>query len=78
MRFLTVGLLCGALLMSGCTRQQVNEVSVFEYRSGDDAGMLVLKTAGNIFPWVGEFLVLLILAAPELALEALIAYANSR
>jgi len=78
MRVFTIGLLCGVLLMSGCTRQQVNEVSVIEYDAGDDAAMMALKTAGNVVPWMGEFLVILLAAAPELALRALEAYVNSR
>ena len=78
MRVLTVGVLCGCLFLSGCTRQQMNEVSVIEYEAGDDAALMALKTAGNFVPWIGEFVVILIAAAPELALRALEAYVNSR
>jgi len=77
MRLLTIGLLCGALLMSGCSRQQVNEVSVFEYEAGDEVPMMVLKTSGNVIPWVVGFVVLAIAAAPEAAIQALAATAAS-
>jgi hypothetical protein len=53
MRVLASGLLCGCLLMSGCTRQQVNSVSVFDYEKADEAGDVALKTMGNLVPWVG-------------------------
>jgi len=78
MRIFMAGVLCGCLLLSGCSRQKVNEVSVFEYESGDDALMTTLKTSGNVVPWIVEFVCLSIAAAPELALQALVAYANSR
>ena len=58
MRLLAIGLLSGALLTSGCTRQEVNEYSVFEYRSSDDTCDVALKTSGNLLPWVGEGVVL--------------------
>ena len=54
MRVLTVGLLCGLLLISGCTRQQVNQYSVIAYDEGDEAETVALKTAGNLVPWAAE------------------------
>jgi len=78
MRVLTVGVLCGCLLLSGCSRQKVNEVSVFEYKSGDDALMTALKTSGNVVPWVAGFVFLVIVAAPGAALQAAVAASNSR
>ena len=70
MRVLTVGVLCGVLLLSGCTRRQVNEVSVFEYEAGDNAFLVMLKTTGNIVPWVGGVAVLAVMAAPQVVLQA--------
>jgi hypothetical protein len=58
MRALTIAVLCGCLLMSGCKRQEVNSLSVFEYKSSDDACMIALKTSGNFIPWVGEAVIL--------------------
>ena len=52
MRALTTGVLCGVLLISGCTRQEINSVSSIQYQESDEAGEIVLKTAGNIPPWV--------------------------
>jgi hypothetical protein len=69
MRGLTIGLLCAALLMSGCTRQQVNSYSVFEYEAGDNAFLVMLKTTGNLVPWVGGAVVLAVMAAPQAALQ---------
>lgn len=52
MRVFTIGLLCSALLMSGCcTQRQINSLSIFEYDPTDEAGEVVLKTAGNLVPW---------------------------
>ena len=70
MRVLTIGVLCGVLLMSGCTRQQVNSYSVFEYEAGDNALQVMLKSTGNLLPWVGGIAVLAVMAAPQLALQA--------
>jgi hypothetical protein len=44
-------LLACCLSLSGCTYQQVNEVSLFKYRRSDDASRVALKTAGNLVPW---------------------------
>jgi hypothetical protein len=54
MRILTIGLLCGALAVTGCTRQEVNQYSVITYEEADETGTLLLKTAGNLVPWAAE------------------------
>jgi outer membrane lipoprotein SlyB len=43
-----------ALLLSGCSMQDVNDYSLFKYRYSDDAGEMALKTMGNIVPWTVE------------------------
>lgn len=53
MRRLLIGALL-ALFLSGCSYQEVNQYSPFKYRSSDDAGMVTLKTAGNLLPWTAE------------------------
>lgn len=78
MRVLTVGVLCAALLMTGCSRNQVNQYSLFEYEASDDALMMSLKTTGNVVPWVVGAVCLTVAAAPGAALEALAGYVNSR
>jgi hypothetical protein len=78
MKVFAAGVLCACLFLSGCSRQQVNQVSVFEYEASDDALMMSLKTSGNIVPWVVMGVAAVVAAAPGAALEALAAYANSR
>lgn len=48
-----IALVCGCLLLSGCARNDVNRVSVFQYEPGDSKGEIALKTAGNVVPWIG-------------------------
>jgi hypothetical protein len=54
MRVFTIGFLWGVLLISGCTRQQVNQYSVISDDEDDEAETIALKTAGNLVPWAAE------------------------
>jgi uncharacterized membrane protein YccF (DUF307 family) len=77
-RVLTIGLLCGVLLMSGCRRQEVNDYSVFKYGAGDDVCEMSLKTAGNVLPWMGEGVVYASFWALIFGWRALLQYLASR
>ena len=46
-----IALLVAGLLLSGCTRSDVNEVSVFKYAASDNVAETTLKTLGNLLPW---------------------------
>jgi hypothetical protein len=78
MKLLAAGVLCACLFLSGCTRNEVNRYSMFEYAASDDVLMMSLKTSGNVVPWVLGAVCMAVAAAPGAALQALAAYANSR
>jgi hypothetical protein len=78
MKLLAAGTLCACLFLSGCTRNEVNQYSVFEYEASDDVVMMSLKTSGNVVPWVLEVVCAAVAAAPAVALQALAGYVNSR
>lgn len=40
--------LCGCLILSGCTRSEVNEVAPVKYTSGDNPAEIALKTTANV------------------------------
>jgi hypothetical protein len=48
-----IAFVCGCLLLSGCARNDINKMSVFQYEAGDSKTRIALKTAGNIVPWIG-------------------------
>ena len=52
MRVLTIGVLCGVLMISSCTRQEVNSVSPIKYHESDESGEIAIKTALNVPSWV--------------------------
>lgn len=60
MKTSAVAFLCGLLLLSGCTRQEVNKVSLIEYERDDEAEEIALKTAANLIPWVGGALMYMV------------------
>jgi hypothetical protein len=45
--------LLASLLLSGCTRRQVNDVSLLDYRHGDGVPEIAGKTVVNLPGWIG-------------------------